>query len=158
MAVVAVGAKRVESTFLLSSPSSYRAEQPRMSSSDALPSRAEMDEFLRSVYPDKVFLGEENPGRPFVTLSYAQSLDGKIAGPGGQQILLSGDASMALTHRSVCILFPFYALAHSIPGLSCTTGSENYTNTSSSALAPSSPTIPSLPVNLLPRQTHSNPD
>lgn len=71
----------------------------------AIPSREEMDDFLRSVYPENVFSGQENLGPPFVTLSYAQSLDGKIAGPGGQQILLSGIASMALTHRRVCILF-----------------------------------------------------
>ncbi|RKP05775.1 dihydrofolate reductase-like domain-containing protein, partial [Thamnocephalis sphaerospora] len=37
--------------------------------------------------------------RPYVTLTYAQSLDGKIAGRGGQQLRLSGDASMAMTHR-----------------------------------------------------------
>ncbi|SCV68810.1 BQ2448_931 [Microbotryum intermedium] len=36
--------------------------------------------------------------RPFVTLTYAQSLDAKIAGPGGSQVRLSGNESMYLTH------------------------------------------------------------
>ncbi|KDE08280.1 hypothetical protein MVLG_01544 [Microbotryum lychnidis-dioicae p1A1 Lamole] len=36
--------------------------------------------------------------RPFVTLTYAQSIDAKIAGPGGTQIRLSGAESMYLTH------------------------------------------------------------
>ncbi|KPV78690.1 uncharacterized protein RHOBADRAFT_41233 [Rhodotorula graminis WP1] len=39
------------------------------------------------------------PARPFVTLTYAQSLDGKIAGPGGTQLQLSGPESMRLTHH-----------------------------------------------------------
>jgi riboflavin-specific deaminase-like protein len=37
-------------------------------------------------------------GRPFVTLSYAQSLDGSIADRPGRPLALSGEASMALTH------------------------------------------------------------
>ena len=39
--------------------------------------------------------------RPFVTLTYAQSLDGSIAGPlgaKGSRLLLSGPRSMTLTH------------------------------------------------------------
>lgn len=36
--------------------------------------------------------------RPFVTLTYAQSLDGKIAGVDGQQLRLSGNQSMKMTH------------------------------------------------------------
>ncbi|KAJ1954219.1 2,5-diamino-6-(ribosylamino)-4(3H)-pyrimidinone 5'-phosphate reductase [Linderina pennispora] len=36
--------------------------------------------------------------RPTVTLTFAQSLDGKISRP-GQQLLLSGKESMAMTHR-----------------------------------------------------------
>ncbi|KAI8637980.1 dihydrofolate reductase-like domain-containing protein [Parasitella parasitica] len=36
--------------------------------------------------------------RPFVTLTFAQSLDGKIAKQ-GQQVLISGKESMAMTHR-----------------------------------------------------------
>ena len=38
-------------------------------------------------------------GRPFVTLSYAQSLDGSIAARYGRPLALSGFQSMALTHR-----------------------------------------------------------
>ncbi|KAJ7103268.1 dihydrofolate reductase-like domain-containing protein [Mycena belliarum] len=36
--------------------------------------------------------------RPFVTLTFAQSLDGKIAGAGGAQLPLSGPESMRMTH------------------------------------------------------------
>jgi len=37
-------------------------------------------------------------GRPLVTLSYAQSLDGSIADRPGRPLALSGEASMVLTH------------------------------------------------------------
>jgi 3,4-dihydroxy 2-butanone 4-phosphate synthase/GTP cyclohydrolase II len=37
-------------------------------------------------------------GRPFVTLSYAQSLDGSIAARSGRPLALSGPESLALTH------------------------------------------------------------
>ncbi|KAI9141376.1 dihydrofolate reductase-like domain-containing protein, partial [Paraphysoderma sedebokerense] len=36
--------------------------------------------------------------RPWVTLTYAQSIDGFIAGEGGQQVRISGNESMAMTH------------------------------------------------------------
>ncbi|KAH7914721.1 dihydrofolate reductase-like domain-containing protein [Hygrophoropsis aurantiaca] len=35
---------------------------------------------------------------PYVTLTFAQSLDGKIAGKGGKQLILSGKESMLMTH------------------------------------------------------------
>jgi len=38
-------------------------------------------------------------GRPFVTLSYAQSVDGSIAARPGQSLALSGTLSMTLTHQ-----------------------------------------------------------
>lgn len=37
--------------------------------------------------------------RPFVTLTYAQSLDGSIATPDGQPLSISGSESMAMTHE-----------------------------------------------------------
>jgi GTP cyclohydrolase II len=37
-------------------------------------------------------------GRPFITMSYAQSLDGSIADRPGRPLALSGEASMAMTH------------------------------------------------------------
>jgi riboflavin-specific deaminase-like protein len=37
--------------------------------------------------------------RPWVTLTYAQSLDGSLAGPGGTRLALSGADSLRLTHR-----------------------------------------------------------
>jgi len=36
--------------------------------------------------------------RPFVTLTFAQSIDAKIAGAGGKQLILSGEESMRMTH------------------------------------------------------------
>ena len=36
--------------------------------------------------------------RPYVTLTFAQSLDAKIAGQGGKQLILSGKESMVMTH------------------------------------------------------------
>ena len=36
--------------------------------------------------------------RPLVTLTFAQSLDAKIAGINGQQLILSGKESMVMTH------------------------------------------------------------
>lgn len=39
-----------------------------------------------------------SPQRPFVTLTFAQSLDAKIAGAGGKQLILSGKESMIMTH------------------------------------------------------------
>lgn len=61
--------------------------------------QADLDvlEWLATFYPPN---GPTPPvGRPFVTLTYAQSLDGKIAGKDKKQILLSGPESMRLTHR-----------------------------------------------------------
>lgn len=77
----------------------------------ALPT--ELTSFLRQFYPASFFdrpaltshSGSPSPPpsapkqRPFVTLTYAQSLDGKVAGPGGKQLRLSGDESMLLTHK-----------------------------------------------------------
>jgi len=40
----------------------------------------------------------QRTGRPFVTLSYAQSLDGSIAARPGRPLALSGSQSLALTH------------------------------------------------------------
>jgi hypothetical protein len=37
-------------------------------------------------------------GRPRVTLTFAQSVDGKIAGRDGKQLILSGKESMVMTH------------------------------------------------------------
>jgi GTP cyclohydrolase II len=37
--------------------------------------------------------------RPAVTISYAQSVDGSIAGDNGQQVTISGKQSMTMTHR-----------------------------------------------------------
>jgi 2,5-diamino-6-(ribosylamino)-4(3H)-pyrimidinone 5'-phosphate reductase len=36
--------------------------------------------------------------RPYVTLTFAQSIDAKIAGAGGKQLTISGEESMKMTH------------------------------------------------------------
>lgn len=51
-------------------------------------------EFLDPIYQNVSLLDK----RPFITLTFAQSLDGKIA-KRNQQILISGKESMAMTHR-----------------------------------------------------------
>ena len=48
-------------------------------------------------HPPQAPLPEQNI---HVTLTYAQSLDAKIAGKSGKQLILSGKDSMAMTHRS----------------------------------------------------------
>jgi riboflavin-specific deaminase-like protein len=50
-------------------------------------------EYLRSAPAHR-----RRTGRPFVTLSYAQSLDGSIADRPGRPLTLSGPQAMALTH------------------------------------------------------------
>ncbi|MBW0495018.1 hypothetical protein O181_034733 [Austropuccinia psidii MF-1] len=87
---------------------------PSPSSSSASTS-SEILDFLKEVYQSSHFDDSENdrdpidelggPGRlpsglqrPFVTLTYAQSLDGKIAGSGGRQLRLSGNPSLKMTH------------------------------------------------------------
>ncbi|KAK3842861.1 MAG: dihydrofolate reductase-like domain-containing protein [Linnemannia gamsii] len=47
---------------------------------------------------EKSFEPKKDARRPHVTLTYAQSLDGKIAGRHGQQLILSGAQSMTATH------------------------------------------------------------
>ncbi|MCZ7668830.1 MAG: dihydrofolate reductase family protein [Chloroflexi bacterium] len=44
-------------------------------------------------------MGQKQNGRPFVTLCFAQSLDGSIAIKRGQFTAISGAASMKMTHR-----------------------------------------------------------
>ncbi|WFD27326.1 hypothetical protein MNAN1_002322 [Malassezia nana] len=53
-----------------------------------------MDAFLAAHRPCT-----RSDGRPWITLTYAQSRDGKIAGAHKQPLRLSGPASMHMTHR-----------------------------------------------------------
>lgn len=76
-----------------------------MSSDDGLDSVQHADDFLKNkVYsqysfsPDNGKLQPES-GENLVTLTYAQSLDAKIAGRNGKQIQLSGPESAVMTHR-----------------------------------------------------------
>ncbi|KAF9910802.1 2,5-diamino-6-(ribosylamino)-4(3H)-pyrimidinone 5'-phosphate reductase [Linnemannia zychae] len=47
---------------------------------------------------EKSFEPKKGAQRPHITLTFAQSLDGKIAGRLGQQLILSGAQSMTATH------------------------------------------------------------
>lgn len=51
--------------------------------------------FLTAIFGEDTEIKEE---RPKVTLTFAQSLDAKIAGLGGKQLVLSGRESMVMTH------------------------------------------------------------
>jgi len=73
-------------------------------------------EFLSSVLPvpgDSRL--EDEFQRPLVTLTFAQSLDGKIAGKEGKQLILSGRESMLMTHwydidsKFTYISIPYYS-------------------------------------------------
>ena len=53
------------------------------------------------VEPGKAPLSDLVPSdstRPYVTLTFAQSIDAKISGAGGKQLTLSGEESMRMTH------------------------------------------------------------
>jgi len=52
-----------------------------------------------TLLPDDAITHRQRTGRPFVTLSYAQSLDGCIAVEPGRSFALSGPESLQLTHQ-----------------------------------------------------------
>ena len=55
----------------------------------------------RDVQPGTMPLSDLVPAdttRPYITLTFAQSIDAKIAGAGGKQLILSGEESMQMTH------------------------------------------------------------
>jgi 3,4-dihydroxy 2-butanone 4-phosphate synthase/GTP cyclohydrolase II len=52
-----------------------------------------------TLLPDDVGTYQQQFGRPFVTLSYAQSLDGCITAEAGRPFALSGPKSLGLTHQ-----------------------------------------------------------
>ena len=55
-------------------------------------------EFLASVFGGDKPTADPLSWRPYVTLTFAQSLDAKIAGANGKQLILSGKESMIMTH------------------------------------------------------------
>lgn len=62
---------------------------------------------LQTIYPENFPRRITDQYRPYITLTYAQSMDGCIAGKAGQQIILSGMESMLMTHWCViCGSFP----------------------------------------------------
>lgn len=58
----------------------------------------QVESFLNPIYNNDTLQRKEQVDRPFITLTFAQSLDGMISKQ-GQQILISGKESMAMTHR-----------------------------------------------------------
>ncbi|TXT04228.1 hypothetical protein VHUM_04226 [Vanrija humicola] len=56
-----------------------------------------MPDFLTELVAARTLAARES-GRPHVTLTWAQSLDAKLAGPGGARVILSGKESMLMTH------------------------------------------------------------
>lgn len=56
-----------------------------------------IEDFRKAIDRAREF--RETNGRPFITVSYAQSLDGSIATAGRQQMQFSGPESMRLTHQ-----------------------------------------------------------
>jgi len=56
---------------------------------------AKPPKILTAIFEEDVKIKEE---RSRVTLTFAQSLDAKIAGVGGKQLALSGRESMVMTH------------------------------------------------------------
>lgn len=63
----------------------------------------EMDIHARcQAFVAKMFTRSKSPSRPWVTVAYAQSMDGRIAAQEGQpRLILSGKESMLLTFQSV---------------------------------------------------------
>ena len=61
---------------------------------EVIPILDQVCEFLQSAATHR-----RQTGRPLVTLSYAQSLDGSIADRPGRPLALSGSQAMAMTHR-----------------------------------------------------------
>jgi riboflavin biosynthesis pyrimidine reductase len=55
--------------------------------------------FLEQALPTNVIKEDDKDDDNFwTTLTFAQSLDGKIAGANGRQLILSGEDSMIMTH------------------------------------------------------------
>lgn len=56
-----------------------------------------MDDLLNPLYK-RLSEAQAHSDRPFVTLTFAQSIDGSISAAPGEKTTLSGDASMRMTH------------------------------------------------------------
>ncbi|GAA5866663.1 hypothetical protein JCM3774_001950 [Rhodotorula dairenensis] len=63
----------------------------------------DLEAFIRSIYPPHLFeprsLASTPRRKPFVTLTWAQSIDGKISGKDKAQVAISGTESLRFTHR-----------------------------------------------------------
>ena len=82
------------------------ASLPTEAVNDALPGPPEFLSAVLGALPPTVKPGTEplpqlvspDPERPYVTLTFAQSLDAEIAGKAGKQLALSGKESVIMTH------------------------------------------------------------
>jgi hypothetical protein len=77
----------VQSNQIMSGPPEILTSTLGALSADAQPGTAPLLDFVPS-----------DSTRPYVTLTFAQSIDAKIAGAGGKQLILSGEESMKMTH------------------------------------------------------------
>lgn len=64
-----------------------------------MPNSAAADEAGAAWFLQETLHFTSHEARPHVTLTFAQSQDGKIAGPGKTQLALSGAESMLMTHK-----------------------------------------------------------
>lgn len=79
-------------------------------------------EYLSTVLPLPLTPPEHASERPWVTLTYAQSLDARIAGVGGKQLILSGKESMLMTHwYRLFSVMPGYVFIYETGCVRCTT-------------------------------------
>ncbi|MBP6017025.1 MAG: GTP cyclohydrolase II [Candidatus Promineofilum sp.] len=91
--------RRMRHLLQLASPEAGDARPARSLSSaprpDPVRKNGETDNALEELFTTR----PQGDGRPFVTLSYAQSLDGSIAARRGEQTIISGPEAGRLTHR-----------------------------------------------------------
>jgi len=55
-------------------------------------------EFLTAVFGSKPVLNPDNPSRPYVTITFAQTLDAMIAAEKGRRLHISCDEAYDMTH------------------------------------------------------------
>jgi len=76
----------------------FNPQEPGEASASAAPANPEIMDAVKARLSGAA-AHRRRTGRPFVTLSYAQSLDGSIASRSGHPLTLSGPQSLVLTHR-----------------------------------------------------------
>ncbi|KAF9213353.1 2,5-diamino-6-(ribosylamino)-4(3H)-pyrimidinone 5'-phosphate reductase [Podila verticillata] len=98
---------------------------------------------MYSFLDNQTFTIKGSTNAPFVTLTFAQSLDGKIAGSQGRQLILSGAESMKATHmaRHDAILVGIGTVLNDDPRLSVRLSSGDLAGQDSSTIQHPQPVI-----------------